>query len=189
MVSGTNAPGGYIAVTPIGAVDANLCSAVVNEAENRFGLRCRVVSMLDSIEFAHNEQRDQYHSTSILDRLAMAAPDGAVKLVGITREDLFIPILTHVYGEAQLGGKACIVSTWRLSEMAYPSRHGSVLQARIVKEAIHELGHTFNLKHCPERSCIMHYCRRIEDVDHKSDAFCRYCQILLDDALKRIRVV
>jgi len=57
---------------------------------------------------------------------------------------------------------------------------------RIVKEAIHELGHTFNLRHCQEHSCIMHYCRSEEDVDRKSDELCRYCKIMVEDEIKRL---
>jgi archaemetzincin len=56
---------------------------------------------------------------------------------------------------------------------------------RVIKEAIHELGHTFNLRHCPDHNCIMHYCRSEKDVDRKSDELCRYCKILLEDGLKK----
>jgi archaemetzincin len=59
-------------------------------------------------------------------------------------------------------------------------------EKRLVKEALHELGHTFNLRHCQDKSCIMHYCRNIRDVDRKSDQPCRYCKILLEDELKKL---
>ena len=61
-----------------------------------------------------------------------------------------------------------------------------VFQCRVLKEAVHELGHTFSLRHCKEQTCIMHYCRRIKDVDRKSDQLCRYCRILLQDETKRL---
>ena len=57
---------------------------------------------------------------------------------------------------------------------------------RVVKESIHELGHTFSLRHCRDRECIMHYCRTIRDVDRKSDELCRYCRILLEDEVGRL---
>ncbi len=56
----------------------------------------------------------------------------------------------------------------------------------MVKEAIHELGHTFKLRHCPDAACIMHYCRSEADVDRKSNDLCRYCRVMLNDELKRI---
>ena len=100
--------------------------------------------------------------------------------------DLFIPILTYVFGEAQLGGKACIVSTHRLTEGLLADDPDGVFSRRLVKEAVHELGHTFKLRHCPERTCIMHYCRGIQDVDRKSERLCRYCRTLLADEMKRL---
>ncbi len=101
----------------------------------------------------------------------------------MTREDLFIPILTHVYGEAQLGGTACIISIARLVAGLEVQIDDNV-RSRIVKEAIHELGHTFDLRHCKDEMCIMHYCRRLDDVDRKSNQFCRYCNIFLADNIR-----
>ena len=128
----------------------------------------------------------QYHSTPILQVLADKTPAHALKVLGIVDMDLFIPILTHVYGEAQLGGRACIVSTHRLKEGLFPSGNPDAVTDRLVKEAIHELGHTFNLRHCRDTACIMHYCRTVRDVDRKSDDLCRYCRVLLDDEIRRL---
>lgn len=149
-----------------------------------FGCPTRRLSLLDDVDFSYNPLRGQCHSTVILARLAALAPAGALKVLGVTGRDLFIPILTHVYGEAQMGGKACVVSTFRLREGAVSEDRSELLRIRLVKEAVHELGHTFNLKHCREEHCIMHYCRKIEHVDRKALAFCRYCRTLLDDEKK-----
>ena len=107
-------------------------------------------------------------------------------MLAIVQVDPFIPILTHVYGEAQRGGVACLVSTFRLNEGQSGMNISPKYIDRIVKESIHELGHTFNLRHCPEHTCIMHYCRNEEDVDRKSDHLCRYCIIMLEDEIKRL---
>ncbi len=96
------------------------------------------------------------HMDIILERLADLTPSQAIKVLAVTRADLFIPILTHVYGEAQLGGKACIISTHRLNE-GLGSETGDDFRYRVIKEAIHELGHTFNLRHCEDHTCCMHY--------------------------------
>jgi len=79
------------------------------------------------------------------------------------------------------------VSTFRLNEGRSDLNIAPCYIERIVKEAIHELGHTFNLRHCPENTCIMHYCRNEEDVDRKSDELCRYCKIMLEDEIKRLK--
>lgn len=175
-----------IVISPSGDCDADIFASINREINHVFGYRTEIVSVLENLEFAFDANREQYHSTKILDRLAEQAPGQAVKVLAITGVDLFIPILTHVYGEAQIGGKACIISTNRLKEGLSPMSAREKYLARVAKEALHELGHTFNLKHCPDSSCIMHYCRSIGDVDRKNDRMCRYCKVLVEDELKRL---
>jgi len=174
-----------IIVTPIGKVENTLCEYVGDQIRQQFDFETDVVDLLDDIAFALNTERSQHHSTPILEKLEMTAPARALKVLAITDVDLFIPILTHVYGEAQLGGKAAIVSTFRLKEDLKVFTTEAFKQ-RIEKEAIHELGHTFKLIHCKDHKCIMHYCRSIRDVDRKTDSLCRYCRIMLEDEVRRL---
>jgi archaemetzincin len=159
---------------------------VKKEINRIFDFPALIIPVLEDVDFAFDSGRNQYHSTSILQQLEKSAPSFAMKIIAIAKVDLFIPILTHVYGEAQLGGKACVVSTYRLKDQIFAAHPDVIFTKRIVKEAIHELGHTFNLRHCKEHVCIMHYCRTELDVDRKSDQLCRYCKILLDDEIKRL---
>ena len=175
-----------IIISPIENIDSCDYQLLGQEIHRIFGFQTEIKSLLQNVNFAYDLKRDQYHSTAILEKLASKLPSGAIKIVAITNEDLFIPILTHVYGEAQLAGKACIVSTFRLQEGRSISTIGKKLENRIVKEVLHELGHTFDLRHCKDKTCITHYCRRIKDVDRKSDQLCRYCKILLEDELKKL---
>lgn len=179
-------PEHIIVISPIGDLeDTSLLNQISREINRIFTHPTEIVPLLKDVNFALDPVRNQYHSTSILEKLERLSPINTMKVVGITMVDLFIPILTHVYGEAQLGGKACIVSTHRLKEglSLMGSRH--IYHNRITKEVIHELGHTFNLRHCPDHFCIMHYCRTVKDVDGKSDQLCRYCKTLLEDEMKR----
>jgi archaemetzincin len=172
-----------IIISPIGDIPDWIKSVVSEKMARVFGFQTQIIPLIDDISFAFDQKRLQYHSTRILEKLEQHAPDDCLKILGITQEDLFIPILTHVYGEAQLGGIASIISISRLID--YPKTitidRG---RSRIIKEAAHELGHTFDLRHCEDSQCIMHYCRKIEDVDKKSERFCRYCSILFNDAIK-----
>jgi archaemetzincin len=176
-----------IVISPIGDLgfDSTFLSQVGTEIQNIFGFPYRILSLLKEEDLVPDPLRGQVHSTPVLEKLAALLPTEDVKVLAITRVDLFIPILTHVYGEAQLGGKACIISTHRLREGISVASGPKTFHSRIIKEAIHELGHTFNLRHCPERTCIMHYCRSIMDVDRKLNRLCRYCKILLEDEIKR----
>jgi archaemetzincin len=176
-----------VLIVPIGEFDADVLQAVEAMIGKAFDLPCRTEALIDTIGFAWNPERKQFHSTAILARLTENVPDDTLKILALTREDLFIPILTHVYGEAQLGGTSCIVSTYRLASGISPTVQRDRYLDRITKESAHELGHTFDLRHCKDHQCLMHYCRGIGDVDGKTDQFCRYCQVMLNDQLKTVR--
>ena len=175
----------HIILSPIGEFDHTILESVKKKIDQAFGFPVEKNPLLKDVQFALDTKRDQYHSTSILEKLSGNAPSHAIKVIGITRVDLFIPILTYVYGEAQLGGKACIISIHRLDERSSFGKDPP-LHERAAKEAIHELGHTFKLRHCRDETCIMHYCRSVADVDRKTDQFCRYCKTLLNDEIKRL---
>ncbi|MCP4106412.1 MAG: archaemetzincin family Zn-dependent metalloprotease [Desulfobacteraceae bacterium] len=177
--------GDTLVISPIGDCNPAIFEPLGRELGKIFGYQTETASLLDNVEFAFDSGRGQYHSTPILEKLAGLAPPHTLKVLAITRVDLFIPILTHVYGEAQLGGKASIISTYRLSE-GLPSSTEDSYTSRVIKEAVHELGHTFKLLHCKDNTCIMHYCRSIKDVDRKSNQLCRYCKVLLNDEIKRL---
>ena len=151
-----------------------------------FGFPTNTKSLLSDIGFAFHPGRKQYHSTQVIERLAAELEEDQLRVLGVTEHDLFIPILTHVYGEAQLGGRAGVISLYRLREGLDPLGPGREYEERVVKEAVHELGHTFGLKHCPDTGCIMHYCRSLRDVDRKQGEFCRYCRVMLGDALQEV---
>jgi archaemetzincin len=172
-----------------GSLDPGLLKAIAASVRGVFHYPTRTKPLTDDFFFAFDRLRSQFHSTAILQELARAAPPDAVRVLAIVEVDLFIPILTHVYGEAQLGGKACIVSTYRLNEASSPTGSHPAFQERSIKEALHELGHTFNLRHCKDRGCIMHYCHTVRDVDRKENQLCRYCRILLKDELRRIEAL
>jgi archaemetzincin len=186
LSAGRSRPGGEVQIAPIGVFAPDLLSAVVDTVGRLFGLECRTAPLLEEIAFAYDEERKQYHSTAVLERLTKQAPADTLKVLALTREDLFIPILTHVYGEAQLGGTSCVVSIHRLGEGISTVNMRPLYIERVAKEAAHELGHTFDLRHCKDAHCIMHYCRSISDVDHKSSDLCRYCRVLLGDSLKKL---
>jgi archaemetzincin len=174
-------------ISPIGDLDMDgkLLKQVQERIGKVFGYETRLHPLIEEKDLYADPIRKQYHSTPILETLAIISPPEAVKILALTKVDLFIPVLTHVYGEAQLGGKACILSTYRFTERS--SFDPETFRCRILKEAIHELGHTFNLRHCQDPACVMHYCRSVREVDRKSHQFCRYCAVFLEDEMKRYR--
>ncbi len=128
----------------------------------------------DRPRHAYDPRRKQHASGAILRWLIEAGPkDG--KVLGVTDRDLFIPILTYVFGEAQLGGAAAVVSTARLDEDI--ELFGPwLLVERLVKEAVHEVGHAFGLVHCGMPKCVMNRSPAVREVDEKSSELCEACR-------------
>jgi archaemetzincin len=131
-------------------------------------------------EGAFDGARGQYHATVLLDRLLGEDRGAGARVLGVAGVDLFIPILTYVFGEAQLEGSAAVVSTYRLDNALYGlPRDDQLTLDRLDKEATHELGHTFGLLHCPRAQCVMHSSTYAEDIDLKSARFCSGCDPIL----------
>ena len=141
-----------------------------------FHVPCRVSQRSLELDFALDGRRNQYYSSAILQQLERAA-DSDSRVLGVTSCDLYVPVLTFVFGEAQLDGNCAVVSTARLHEEFYglPARQ-DMLRERLFKEAAHELGHTFGLRHCADWRCIMTSSHAVERLDVKSPEFCLRCK-------------
>ncbi|MBW2592521.1 MAG: hypothetical protein JRE58_05885, partial [Deltaproteobacteria bacterium] len=127
-------------ISPVGPFDPALLAAINPAIRRTYRIGTRVLPLLDDINFAFDPKRSQYCSTPVLTKLSANAPEWAFKVLALVQQDLFIPILTHVFGEAQLGGKAAVVSTARLyDELSLPLDQDTFIE-RTIKEIMHELG-------------------------------------------------
>jgi len=170
-----------LALLPIGAIDTALLQPLAEGLTRRLHTPCSIQPSLPEPKFAFNPQRAQYHSTEILSRIARSSSSGSAKVLALTAHDLYIPVLTYVFGEAQLAGDSALVSTHRLREEFYgmPANR-RLLEERLLKESLHELGHTCGLRHCPDFSCVMSSSNGIERVDLKNADFCSECLKTID---------
>jgi len=140
-----------------------------------FRAPCQIRPEVLDPAFALDSGRQQYYSTAILQRLERTY-DPDARILGVTACDLYVPVLTFVFGEAQLDGNCAVVSTARLIEEFYGlPRQDSLMRERLVKEAAHELGHTFGLRHCADWRCVMASSHGVERLDVKTAEFCRQC--------------
>ena len=141
-------------------------------------------------EEAFNKARQQYNSTIILNRIHGCAEEQKAldRILGITNVDLFVPNLNFVFGEAECPGKAALISLKRLKPEFYgKTANIDLLVERGTKEAVHEIGHTLGLTHCPNPFCVMHFSNSIFDTDTKQSLFCNRCYLKIEKAVNNLR--
>jgi archaemetzincin len=153
-----------------------LLDELAAELARIFRVSCHVETRGIDPSFAFEPARGQYYSTAILERLAASAPNDGSCILAITHLDLYVPVLTFVFGEAQLSGPAALCSTFRLREEFYGmAANEALLMQRLTKEAVHELGHTCGLRHCSDWRCAMASSHAVERLDLKEARLCQAC--------------
>jgi archaemetzincin len=163
----------YVGATP--EVEREAYGAVRDRVESEFGAAVREME-LGAVEFAYDPERRQYGSIAVLEMLTRICPPDAVKLLAVTERDLYIPVLTFVFGQAQLSGRVAVISLARLRQEFYglaPNRE--IFLERASKEALHETGHTFGLVHCGDRNCAMSLSTNVRQIDSKRCEYCAAC--------------
>jgi archaemetzincin len=136
-----------------------------------------------------DKARKQWISDSLLDWLLETnQPDITTKLLAICDFDAYSDELNFVFGEAHLGGRVAAIYLPRLREEFYvhksdKNNNKNLFEQRVIKEAVHELGHTFGLRHCQISKCVMYFSNSIRDTDFKDDKFCERCNKILANTL------
>jgi archaemetzincin len=177
----------FIYLAPSSGVEGMVLDVMEPCLSNTFGLRIRRLEPLSNPKNAYDPQRHQYSSTEILRMLKENLPPDALRLLGIVDRDIFIPMLTFIFGQAQLGGAVALISLARLRQEFYGlPPDPDLLLERARKEAIHELGHTFGLIHCRDHSCTMSLSTSIEQVDAKAEELCAPCRRLLRESMRAL---
>lgn len=155
-------------------------SPIAYHLQEIFRVSVSIVRVSFDMRAAHDSSRRQTNSTLLLAQILERTDDREMKQAGIVEADLFIPILTFVFGEAQLGGTAAVVSTHRLSNQYYGlARNDALLLERLEKELVHEIGHTFGLYHCHQFECVMRASTYVEEIDLKQAYPCPACAAIL----------
>jgi archaemetzincin len=142
---------------------------------------CQVIpAEIAAPEHAYDKKRRQHNSTTILTNIQTYAQNKPQynRILAIIDTDIYAAGLNYVFGEAYIQGKAALISTYRLKPQYYGEEPDSgALELRTVKEAIHEIGHTLGLQHCPKSYCVMHFSNSIFEVDKKQSLFCDQCYL------------
>jgi len=178
-----------ILLLPLGNVDPEIVSGLHAPLAHTFHAEVAEADCDLDLEQFFDAQRVQYNSTEIIHHIStnhvpaipgIERPRASWKILAVSAEDLFIPILTYVFGEAELGGSVSLVSYHRLQPQRYGlSPDSRLLASRLRKESLHEVGHSYGLVHCSRLEWVMHTSTYVEDIDLKGDSFCGDCLLLL----------
>jgi len=169
-----------IGIVRLGQVDVSVVSRVQENLETIFvDKKFTLISETCPLpKEAYSKSRKQYRSNIILNAVhGLAETNISLDcILGVAEVDLFVPRLNFVFGEAEHPGKTAVVSLYRLRPEFYkkPS-NDDVLVERATKEAVHELGHTFGLKHCANPFCVMYFSSSVFETDRKHTLFCNKC--------------
>ncbi|SRR5271157_1050903 len=176
---------GLIAIVPLGKVEEDVLRVVADSLQGILRLPVDIWDAMPIPEDAFMRARNQYNAMGIIRYLAENHSDSGLKVLGIMGKDICNPIITYVFGEAYMGGRAAVMSSARLSAnlSGEPASRERFLD-RVVKVALHEIGHTFNIPHCHTGRCVMRASNNLTELDDKLNYLCDYCEIFLLDALR-----
>ena len=176
----------YIYLKTIGKVETTFLENLVKSLKMLFPLPFKIIKDNEYPLYAFEPKRNQFYAKKILEKLGLELPIDCEKLIGIIDADLCTPVLTFVYGEAQLGGSIAIVSLNRLKQEFYHLPRNDMLSVeRLLKECIHEIGHCYGLVHCDNTKCVMCLSNSILSIDSKQKNFCLRCKEFFDKRIKR----
>ena len=171
-----------IAVLALGKVDTLIPKVIGAHIAGYLAFETRQLPPCPVPQNAFSENRLQFDAGAIITELEQMELTGCEKVVAVTNVDLFLPIFTHVFGEARQGGQVALVSVYRLgNNPGDPAPPPALLYERVAKVALHELGHLIDLIHCDDRRCLMHFSGDLEELDRVPLLFCRYCRAFLTD--------
>lgn len=165
-----------IALVPLGDLDLSLLHVLSEQIEVAYERKVERLPPLPLPNEAYSRKRLQFRSTAILSHLFPLRMNGWERVLGIAAVDLYVPGLNFVFGEADPKGGVAVFSLFRLKPQSGTPLGEGLLKRRALTEAVHELGHTYGLGHCPNPHCVMFFSNSIRDTDRKGPFFCRRCE-------------
>ena len=170
----------HLGVLSVGRTGPELIEEVIRHLSEFFSFEVSYAGMIELPDNAYNPKRHQYFSPTIIKICKQEALKlGFDKVLGITSADIYAARATYIFGQAELLGKVALVSYFRLRD-----DDQKIFMERLLKESIHEIGHTLGLRHCRNFECVMYFSRDISDTDKKTFKFCSKCRAKLDGHLR-----
>ncbi len=176
-----------IILISFGQIENGFLKPIAREVKEEFQIEVEVKDNYIDLSRYFDSSRGQYNANQLIHTIEAEFASDAAKTIGLFTVDLFIEILTYIYGQAYLNGRTGIASMFRLNNERYGLEKNDVLTLnRFIKEIIHELGHTFGLIHCHVTGCVMQASTYVEDIDQKSHQLCYQCKEQLNQMHNRV---
>jgi len=158
----------------------------VENTFEEFSLRVKIMdSSLSLLSREYNKKNQYYDAPELLNRIhTLAKKREFFRTLGIINKDIFSKNRNDiVFGVARLPNTqkyrehgVALISLTQLREYDFENpKNRRKFKERVLKEAIHELGHTFGLTHC-DNECIMRFSNNLYETDKKPFEFCERCQ-------------
>ncbi len=171
---------------PLGAEVTAADAAIVKRwLEQTFALEVKILDRIDLPRRAYYKPRHRYRADKLLDTLRGRGPADAWRVMGLTAVDISTTKAPYddwgVMGLGEIGGKTSVLSLFRCKKGARDAAHSA---ERLGKVAVHELGHTLGLDHCPRAGCLMEDAKgKVSTVDGEK-TFCEVCRKTLGGVVR-----
>lgn len=173
-----------VAIQPLAPVDKDAVETARRAIAARFRVAVDVLPTKPLPREAYYAPRDRYRADRLLDWLEANTDRRYAKVVAITARDISTTSRgVYDWGVFGLGGidrRPCVLSTFRLGRGVSRER----VRVRLGRVAVHEVGHTFGLDHCPRANCTMQDAGGSINTVDRETGFCPACVRALGDNLR-----
>ncbi len=171
----------HIYLVPAGEVDNKVVEAIKERLPDFLPMTVKIepAPKKEILKSAYDPSRRQYGAEMILDDISRritidTRTESALVIVDF---DLYSPELNFVFGMSDVPKAISIISLTRLRNEFYGLKpDNNLFLKRVLKEAVHEVGHAWGLSHCPDPKCVMYFSNNLSDTDRKKGSFCHDCQ-------------
>jgi archaemetzincin len=173
----------FLRIVPVGDFPESILNMVKNELEI-LNIKCRIMTKVSIPKESYNQWRKQYNAEIVMNILSNVSEvkfiDKSIPTLLLTEHDLYYAGLNFIFGLEDPTKSCAIVTLARLKPEFYDQRPSrGLLEERVIKEVMHEIGHYVGLDHCQNTKCVMNFSPSVFDVDKKQKEFCDNCKLIM----------